>query len=122
MSFKSNPKQGNNEMKKKNKEMKKKNKMWALLMSAVMLALGTAQAVPWNEDDVVVTYGDTAVTPTFYENVTLSFDGEAAKDGDVVAVFRGDNVFCGYGLKTSRCCLRFGAAERLMTKCLMFPR
>ena len=97
MSFKSNPKQGNNEMKKKNKEMKKKNKMWALLMSAVMLALGTAQAVPWNEDDVVVTYGDTAVTPTFYENVTLSFDGEAAKDGDVVAVFRGDNVFCGYG-------------------------
>ena len=77
--------------------MKTKNKMLAMLAGSVMLACGMAHGAPWNEDDVVMTDGDTVLAPTTFENVSLSFDGEAAADGDVVAVFRDDGVFCGYG-------------------------
>ena len=77
--------------------MKTRNRMLAALAGSAMLACGMAHGAPWNEDDVVMTDGDTVLAPTTYENVSLTFDGEAAGDGDAVAVFRDGGVFCGYG-------------------------
>ena len=67
-----------------------------LVFLAGQFALGT----PWNEDKVVQTEGDTIFAPTTYENVTLTFDGQTAAEGDADAVFRegtDGTVFCGYG-------------------------
>ena len=77
--------------------MKLKKALMSLFAGATLLAGGIVHGNPWNENDVVMADGDTTFAPTTYENVVLTFDGQAAADGDAVAVFRGDSVFCGYG-------------------------
>ncbi|MBQ7188971.1 MAG: leucine-rich repeat protein [Kiritimatiellae bacterium] len=67
------------------------------MMCFALFAGKVSYGVPWNEDDV---RNEDMLAPTTYENVTLTFDGQAAAEGDAVAVFRegtDGTVFCGYG-------------------------
>ena len=77
------------------------NKGLCAVLVGVLLGTGQfACGIPWNEEAVVQAEGDMTFAPTIYENVTMTFDGQTASEGDAVAVFRegsAGTVFCGYG-------------------------